>query len=85
MRVLTATAAHITFARFGGAVHVYDENTGAKLAQVDLIRGFVHYIGVKGGAHEGMRAVVAVRNGDFDTTLRTELAKGLRNGRDDRA
>lgn len=79
-KVLSATAPHVTVQRFGGALHVYDESTGQKLAQVDVIRGFSHYTGVRGGAHEGMRAVIA---GGIEVLV-TELTKGLRNGRDDR-
>lgn len=80
MRVLSATAPHVTLQHFGGAVHVYDENTGRKLGQVDRIRGFAHYTGVKGGAHEGFTAVVA---GGVEALVKA-LAKGIRNGRDDR-
>jgi hypothetical protein len=80
LRVLSATAPHVTVQRFGGTLHVYDENTGQKLAQVDVIRGFSHYTGVAGGAHAGVRAVVA---GGIETLV-TELASGIRNGRDDR-
>lgn len=80
LKVLSATAPHVTVESFGGARHVYDEATGQKLAQVDVIRGFSHYTGVKGGAHEGMRAVV---RGGIEVLV-AELANGIRNGRDDR-
>jgi hypothetical protein len=80
LRVLSFTAPHVTVERFGGALHVYDENTSQKLAQVDVIRGFSHYTGVKGGSHEGARAVIA---GGIETLV-AELAKGISNGRDDR-
>jgi hypothetical protein len=80
VKTISFTAPHVTVQRFGGALHLYDENTGHKLAQVDVIRGFAHYIGVQGGAHAGATAIVA---GGLPVLL-TELAKGIRNGRDDR-
>lgn len=80
MRVLSATARHIRFARIGGQVAVIDDNTDRTVGKVDLIRGFAHYTGCKGDAHEGMSAVVT---GGIDG-LTAALAEGLRNGRDDR-
>lgn len=80
MPVVSATARHITFARFGGQVSVYDASTQHKIGVVDLRHGFAHYTGVKGQSHEGMTAVV---RGGIDG-LTAALAEGLRNGRDDR-
>jgi hypothetical protein len=81
MIVLTATAAHVTATRFGGTIHIYDGNTGNKIGQCDLVRGFACYTGVRGSAHQGFSAVVA---GGLEGLIR-ELAKGIKNGRDDRA
>jgi hypothetical protein len=80
MTVLSATAAHVTFARLGGSIAVYDANTGNKIGQADLIHGFAHYYGVRGSAHQGFSAVIT---GGIEG-LERELAKGIRNGRDDR-
>lgn len=80
MTVLSATAAHVTVQRFGGAIHIFDENTGNKIGQCDLVRGFAHYTGVRGSAHQGFTAVV---RGGLEGLVQ-ELAKGIRNGRDDR-
>lgn len=80
MKVISAHAAHVRFTRLGGTVAVHDDNTGARIGTADLIRGFAHYTGVKGGAHEGFSAVV---RGGLDG-LRAALAIGLRNGADDR-
>jgi hypothetical protein len=79
--ILSAAAPHVTLSRFAGAVHVYDENTGNKIGQINVIRGFAHYIGVQGGAHEGVTAIVA---GGVEALV-AALEVGLRNGRDDRA
>lgn len=79
-RTLIAYAAHPRFTRLGGAIAVHDDSTSARLGQCDLIRGFAHYVGVKGGAHEGVKAVV---RGGIDG-LAAALAAGLRSGRDDR-
>jgi hypothetical protein len=76
----SATAAHVTLARFGGTTHVYDENTGQKIGQIDVIRGFAHYTGAKGSAHEGMAVVV---RGGVDGLV-AALHEGVRNERDDR-
>lgn len=80
MTVLSATAAHVNLTRLGGSIAVADGNTGRKIGQLDLVRGFAHYYGVKGSAHEGFTAIV---RGGVDGLVR-ELAKGIRNGRDDR-
>jgi len=82
MSATTVTrAAHaplVRFERLGGAIGVYCPS-GRKLGQVDLIRGFAHYFGVKGGVHEGVTAVVR----DGLKGLEEALAKGLRSGRND--
>lgn len=78
---IIAHAAFVRFVRLGGVVSVLDDNTGAKIGQCDLIRGFAHYYGVKGRAHEGVTAVV---RGGLDG-LTEALRVGLRSGRDDRA
>lgn len=80
MKILSATAAHVTAHCFGGAVHLFDENTGNQIGQVDLVRGFAHYTGVRGGAHEGFRCIIT---GGMEGLIR-DLAKGIKNGRDDR-
>jgi diacylglycerol kinase family enzyme len=79
-KVYSATAAHVTLRRLGGQVSVHDENTGAKIGWCDVVRGFAHYHGVKGSAHEGFSAVI---RGGTDGLVRA-LAEGIRNGRDDR-
>lgn len=79
VKVLSATAAHVTFSPLGGSVAVADGNTGNKIGQCDLVHGFAHYYGVKGSAHEGFSAVI---RGGLDG-LRAALAAGVRNGRDD--
>lgn len=79
MRVLYATAPLVVFRpALGGQVPVLDANTGALIGKAELVWGFAHYYGI--GVHEGFTAIV--RGGLED--LRTELAKGIRNGRDDR-
>lgn len=81
MTVVSATAAHIRFERMSFAsVAVLDDNSGRKIGQADLIRGFAHYYGVHGSAHEGVTAIV---RGGLDG-LTAALRDGLRNGRDDR-
>ena len=80
MRVLSGTAAHVNLYRLGGAIAVHDGNTDRKIGQVDLIRGFAHYYGVRGSAHEGLTAVV---RGGIDGLV-AALREGLTNGRDDR-
>lgn len=76
----TATARHITTVRLGGAVHLHDENTGHTIGQADIIRGFAHYFGARGSAHEGITLVI----GGGLEGLRAALRDGVRNGRDDR-
>lgn len=80
MTVISAGAPCIYVKRFGGAFHVYDENTGIYLGQADIIRGFAHYFGAKGGAHDGFSCVI---RGGIDGLVNA-LAEGIRNGRDDR-
>lgn len=81
-KVLSATAAHVTLTQSGfSSVRVSDKNTGQFIGQCDLVRGFAHYFGVTGSAHEGMKAVV---RGGVDGLVRA-LKAGLVNGRDDRA
>jgi hypothetical protein len=80
MRVLSATAPLVTFRpTLGGQVPVLDANTGALIGKAELVRGFAHYYGI--GAHEGFTAII----GGGLEALRRELAKGIRNGRDDRS
>lgn len=79
-RKLTATAAHVNLVRLGGATEVQDGNTGRRIGQADLIRGFAHYTGARGSAHEGVTAIV---RGGLDG-LRAALREGLLSGRDDR-
>jgi len=78
--VVSATAHHVTTKRLGGAVHVFDGNTGQQIGQIDTIRGFGHYYGTHGSAHEGIEAVV---RGGVKGVINA-LDKGLVNGRDDR-
>lgn len=73
-------ARHIDIRMFGGVHHVYCTNTGQKLAQVDLVRGFAHYTGVTGGSHAGATAII---KGGINGLI-AALATGIRNGRDDR-
>ena len=74
----TAFAPVVHIERMAGAFHVYT-SSGVKLGQVDLIRGFAHYYGVRGGAHEGVTAVVR----DGLEGLKRALVEGLRSGRND--
>lgn len=67
--------------RLGGTVGVFD-GSGAKIGQVDVIRGFAHYYGVRGSAHEGVTAVV--RGGVDGLVKALASPAGLRSGRDDR-
>lgn len=77
MTVLSATAPIVTFERrIGGQTPVIDAN-GQLIGKVDLIRGFAFYWGI--GAHKGFTCII---RGGLEG-LRTELAKGIRNGRDD--
>lgn len=75
---LVAHAPIVTIESLGGSYRVYCPS-GRQLGQADLIRGFAHYFGSKGGAHEGVTAVV--RGGL--TGLEKALATGLRSGRND--
>lgn len=78
MNVLTATAPVVTFGRaLGGQVPVTDPN-GQLIGKAELVRGFAYYYGI--GAHEGFTAII---RGGLQG-LERELAKGIRNGRDDR-
>lgn len=77
----TTTTAHapiVRFERLGGSVAVYCPS-GHKVGQADVIRGFAHYFGAKGSAHEGVTAVV---RGGLEG-LEKALAQGLRSGRND--
>jgi hypothetical protein len=79
---MATTIAHAPIVRveeFGGARHIYCPS-GAKLGQVDVIRGFAYYYGSKGSVHAGVTAIV---RGGIDGLIKA-LAEGLRNGRDDR-
>lgn len=78
--VLSATAPIVTFGRtIGGQTPVTDPS-GQLIGKAELVRGFAHYYGVRGGAHQGFTAIIT---GGLEG-LRRELAKGIRNGRDDR-
>jgi hypothetical protein len=78
MKLLSATAPIIDFEPIlGGQFPVIDPN-GQLIGKAELVRGFAHYYGI--GAHDGFSAIVR----DGLEGLRTELAKGIRNGRDDR-
>lgn len=78
MAVITATAPIVTFGRtIGGQVPVTDPN-GQLIGKAELVRGFAHYYGI--GAHRGFTCVIR----DGLAGLERELAKGVRNGRDDR-
>lgn len=79
--IISATAAHITTARLAGQVAISDGNTGNRIGTAQVIRGFAHYVGAKGSAHEGFRAIVI---GGIEG-LTKALAEGVRNGRDDRS
>jgi hypothetical protein len=77
--VLSATAPVVTFERaLGGQIPVIDPN-GQLIGKAELVRGFAHYCGI--GAHRGFTCVI--RGGLAG--LEQELAKGIRNGRDDRS
>lgn len=80
LTIHSATARHITIERLGGSLAVYDENTGHKIGQCDLIHGFAHYTGAKGSAHEGLYVVIR----DGVEGLRRALRDGVQQGRDDR-
>lgn len=78
--VLSATAPVITFGRMlGGQIPVIGSHDQL-IGKVELVRGFAHYYGVKGSAHEGFTCIIR----DGLAGLERELAKGVRNGRDDR-
>lgn len=78
MTVLTATASIVTFERaLGGQFPVMDP-AGQLIGKAELVRGFAHYYGV--GAHRGFTCIIR----DGLAGLERELAKGIRNGRDDR-
>jgi hypothetical protein len=84
LTLVTATAAHVTLVRAGAtAVRVLDENTGNQIGYAERIRGFIHYTGTRGSAHEGMSAVVRSTDSTY-VALTRALTAGLRNGRDDR-
>lgn len=78
MAVYSATAPIVTVEPIlGGQYPIIDPN-GQLIGKAELVRGFAHYYGI--GAHKGFTAVI--RGGL--TGLVAELAKGIRNGRDDR-
>lgn len=78
MKVLSATAPFVTFERkIGGQFPVVD-GSGQLIGKAELVRGFAHYYGI--GVHKGFTCIIR----DGLEGLRTELAKGIRNGRDDR-
>lgn len=76
---LIAHAPMVRIERLGGALHLYCPS-GRALGQADIIRGFAHYFGSKGGVHEGVTATV---RGGIEGLMKA-LAEGLRSGRDDR-
>jgi hypothetical protein len=82
LTVRTATAAHITITGRAPQYDIHDANTSNKIGIVDVVRGFAHYTGTRGSAHEGMSAVVRLNDSTLDSFTRA-LAAGLRNGRRD--
>lgn len=77
---LIAHAPHVRTERLAGTIAVYDDNTGAKIGQADVILGFAHYYGATYSAHEGVKAVIR----DGLPGLLEALRTGLHSGRDDR-
>lgn len=77
-QTITAYAPIVRIERLAGSYRVYCPS-GRLAGQADLVRGFAHYYGAKGGAHEGVTAVV---RGGLEG-LKKALAEGLRNGRND--
>ena len=80
MTVLTATAPIVTFGRKLGGQFPVTDPSGQLIGKAELVRGFAHYYGVRGGAHQGFSCIIR----DGLEGLRRELEKGIRNGRDDR-
>lgn len=79
--LVTATARHIRTERYDFQSYaILDDNTGQKVAHVNIERGFAIVQGTRGSAFEGLAATV----GGGMPGLRQALAEGLRNGRDDR-
>ena len=84
MTVIAATALHVKIVRYGAtAVQVMDENTGRQIGYAEKVRGFIHYTGTKGSAHEGVEAIIASTDSTY-AALQGALKGGLKNGRDDR-
>ncbi len=78
--VISATARTIEIGRIIGGQFPITDGTGQLIGKAELVRGFAHYYGVRGGAHQGFTCVIR----DGLEGLRRALAGGVRNGRDDR-
>lgn len=84
--IRTAHAPIVTFVTApGGGRGAYHAvcPSGRYVGYVQVIRGFAHYTGYAGNAHEGVFAVVRADSAGDLEGLRTALAGGLRNGRRD--
>lgn len=77
---ITAHAPIVTIGRKLAGQFPVSDPSGQLIGKVELVRGFAHYYGVRGGAHQGFSCVIR----DGIPGLERALAKGIRNGRDDR-
>lgn len=97
MNTITGYATSINLIRMGaGEYSVIDTRINRHIGHVTVIRGFLHFTGTRNTGLEGVNAVIApsvieredgtVRHcgGNHGETIRHELAKGIRGGRDDR-
>lgn len=81
MRVISATAPIVSFGqKLAGQFPVFDANDQL-IGKVELVRGFAHYYGVRGGAHQGFTCIIR----DGLPGLEKALAASIPNGRDDRS
>jgi len=77
--LISATAPVITFERALGGQFPVIGSHDQLIGKAELVRGFAHYYGI--GVHAGFTCII--RGGLAG--LERELAKGIRNGRDDRS
>lgn len=88
MNVQIAYAPLVKVNRVGnGEYAVIDPTVNRKVGHVSVIRGFLHYEGIRRTAHEGVSAVIAPSSAEGPNhveTIERVLTEGLRGGRDDR-
>lgn len=81
--IFSAHAPAVRFERENNTEYGVYDGSGRKVGHVSVIRGFGHYTGCLGAAHDGMYAVVALSGANSMDRIEEALRKGLRNGRRD--